>query len=356
MDFDMRFRKKIPVGILGATGTVGQRFVDLLSNHPWFEITSLAASEKSVGKRYRDCVNWLMSSPLPDDIGDREIQACQPGLPGELFFSGLDSTVAGEVETAFAKAGCVVISNSHNHRMDPDVPLLIPEINSHHLKLLEIQKKKTGKGFIVTNPNCSVIGLCLALHPLVKLFGIEAIQVVTLQSISGAGYPGVPSLDILDNVIPYIANEEQKLETETKKIWGTFNNGSIDAYHCKISAQCNRVPVTEGHLECVSVKLVNKASINQIKDAWRDFQGEPQQLQLPSAPMHPVVYFEEERYPQPKLQRNLEKGMAVSVGRLRPCPLLDYKFVLLSHNTIRGAAGCAILNAELLVQKNFIYW
>lgn len=354
MEADLRFREKIPVAILGATGSVGQRFIELLSFHPWFEIVAIAASEKSVGKRYKDAVCWLMKKPIPDFIGEMELQACQPGLPCDLVFSGLDSSVAGEIETAFAEAGSIVISNSSNHRMDAEVPLLVPEVNGDHIRMLSKRNEKK-KGFIVTNPNCSVTGLVMALKPLVNEFGIEAVHVVTLNSISGAGYPGVPSLEILDNVIPFISGEEPKVETETKKILGKYDNG-FQYYPCKISAQCTRVPVTNGHMGCVSIKLKGQASEKEIIDSWRNFRGEPQDLELPSAPLHPIVYFEEEKYPQPRLHRCMEKGMAVSIGRLRRCPLLDYKFVLLSHNTIRGAAGCAILNAELLVKHNLVYW
>ena len=341
--------KKIPVGILGATGSVGQMFVNLMQNHPWFEIAELAASERSQDKKYSDAVNWVIPRPLPEHIGNMIVKACEPNLKCKIVFSGLDSKVAGEIESNFAKNGYIVISNSKNHRMFEDVPLLIPDINPDHLDL--IRSQKYGKGAIITNPNCSTIGLCMALKPLADNFGLEAVNVVTMQAISGAGYPGVASLDIIDNVVPYIGDEEGKMEIEPLKILGSLTNGKVDFAKFKISAHCNRVAVIDGHTECVSVKLNKKATEEEIINAWRNYTSEPQKLNLPTAPKHPVYYFEKANYPQPKIHRNLENGMAASVGRLRECPLFDYKFVVLSHNTIRGAAGCAILNAELLVEK-----
>ena len=331
---------------------VGQKFIELLIDHPWFEIVSLAASERSASKKYQDAVHWRMSSMLPAYIGSMTVQPAVPPLPCRIVFSGLDSDVAGKIEQEFAQAGYVVISNSRNHRMDPDVPLLIPEVNAEHLKL--VKEQKYGKGMIVTNPNCSVIGLATALKPLADHWGVEKVNVVTMQAISGAGYPGVASFDILDNVIPFISGEEDKVETEPLKILGTYNQGSIQPYKMSISAQCNRVAVMDGHLECVSVKLKQQAHSEEIIKAWRDFTAEPQALMLPMAPKHPIHYLENERHPQPKLHRLLDKGMAVSIGRLQKCPLLDWKFVVLSHNTIRGAAGCAILNAELMVKQGYV--
>lgn len=344
--------KKIAVGILGATGSVGQKFIKLLANHPWFEITALAASERSSNKPYKQAANWFMSSPLPALIAEIRVQKCEPNLDCKIVFSGLDSSVAGEVETEFAKAGYIVLSNSKNHRMDIDVPLLVPEINSDHLHLLNYQNY--GKGKIVTNPNCSTIGLVLALKPLIDNFGLEAVNVVTLQALSGAGYPGVASLDILDNVIPYIGGEEEKIETEPLKIFGKYKEGSIKNQNFKISAQCNRVAVSDGHLECVSVSLEEKTTKNEIIKAWQDFSGEPQKLNLPTAPKNPLYYFFENKYPQPRLHRNKDKGMAVCIGGLRECSIFDYKFNVLSHNTIRGAAGGAILNAELMIKKGYL--
>jgi aspartate-semialdehyde dehydrogenase len=343
--------KKIPVGILGATGSVGQKFVQLLTNHPWFEITALAASGRSAGRPYSEAVNWFQSSALDKNVGSMMVSECVPTLPCKVVFSALDSNIAGEVESEFSSKGYFVFSNSQNHRMDPSVPLLIPEINPDHLELI---RQKFGKGAIVTNPNCSAIGLTMALKPLVENFGVTQVHVVTMQALSGAGYPGVASLDILDNVIPFISGEEEKMETEPLKILGTLEQEKIRFAEIKISASCNRVSVQDGHLECVSVKLGRSASTDEIKKAWTKFSSEAQQLQLPMAPQHPIYYFEEPNYPQPKLHRDLDKGMAVSIGRLRDCTLLDYKFVLLSHNTIRGAAGGAILNAELAHKKGII--
>lgn len=344
--------KKINVGILGATGMVGQKFVELLADHPWFEITALTASERSVEKKYGDAMRWAIPTTLPKKIAEMPVLSCIPNLPCEIVFSGLDSSVAGEIEKNFALAGYKVISNSKNHRMEKNVPLLIPEVNEDHLNLITSQPY--GQGAIVTNPNCSVIGITLALKPLLDNWGVEAVNVVTLQALSGAGYPGVPSMDILDNVIPYISGEEAKIETEPLKILGSYHQKGIINYPMRLSAQCTRVAVADGHLACVSVKLKRKAHRNEILEAWSTFSATPQKLKLPSAPKHPILYLDDERHPQPKLHRHLGNGMAVSIGRLRECPLFDWKFVVLSHNTVRGAAGCAILNAELMVKKGFL--
>ena len=342
-------KTKIPVGILGATGMVGQMFIKRLADHPWFEIVSLAASERSQGKTFKQASRWLMDSPIPEKVASMVLDPCIPTLPCQLVFSGLDSNVAGEIEESFAQAGYFVISNSKNHRMDPSVPLLVPEVNSKHLALLDGKEGK--RGGIITNPNCSVVGLVMALKPLADLWGVEAVNVVTMQAISGAGYPGVSAYDIIDNVIPFISDEEDKVETEPHKILGTFKNNRIDPYAIPISAHCNRVACRDGHVECVSVKLKKKASFEEIVNAWNSYSAVPQHLKLPSAPQSPLRYFEEENYPQPKWHRNLGDGMTVSLGRLRKCPVLDWKFALLSHNLIRGAAGGAILNAELLVKE-----
>ena len=334
--------EKIKVGILGATGSVGQKFIELLKDHPWFEISVVAASENSAGKLYKEAVGWFMKTPIPDRIANMVVSKCEPNLDCKIVFSGLDSRVAGEIETKFREAGYFVISNSKNHRMDPDVPLLVPEINPESLTLLE---KQPQRGKIITNPNCSVMGLVFPLKTLIP-FGIEAVSVVTLQALSGAGYPGVASVDIIDNLIPFIGGgEEEKIETEPNKILNANLN---------ISATVNRVAVLDGHTECISVKLKNKPSKEELINIWSNFRGEPQELDLPMAPKQPIKYFHEENFPQPKLHRDLEKGMVVSVGRLRDCPVLDYKFTILSHNTIRGAAGGAILNAELLVKKGYV--
>jgi len=293
-----------------------------------------------------------MTNDLPQKIGEIAVQKCEPNLKSKIVFSGLDSSVAGKVETEFAKNGCIVISNSKNHRMDEDVPLLIPEINPTHLELIKFQK--FGNGCIVTNPNCSVIGLVLALKPLLDNFGLNAVNVTTMQAISGAGNPKTVKLDIEDNVIPFINGEEEKVEVEPLKIFGKFESGKISYNNFKIGAQCNRVNITDGHTECVQVNLNQKVKKDEIINAWREFRGEPQNLSLPSAPKRPIYYFSEPNYPQPKYQRNLEDGMAVSVGRLREDPLFDFKFVILSHNTVRGAAGGAVLCAELMKEKGFI--
>ena len=344
--------KKIPVTILGATGSVGQKFIQLLSNHPYFEVIEVAASERSAGKTYAEAVNWILPEPIPERVANMQVKECKPNLNCKMAFSGLDSSVAGEVEEEFAKAGYIVVSNSKNHRQDTYVPLLIPEVNPDHTKLLEFQNY--GEGKIVTNPNCSVIGLVIALKPIFDIFGLEAVNVVTMQAISGAGFPGVASLTILDNVVPFISGEEEKVEPETQKLLGKFNKDGIEFLNLPISAQCNRVGVLDGHTETVQVKLSKNASPQDIIDCWQQFKSEPQELRLPSAPNQPIHYFDNPAYPQPRLHRNLENGMGVSVGRLRECKLFDYKFVVLSHNTVRGAAGGAILCAELLMAKGLL--
>ena len=343
---------KIKVGILGATGSVGQKFIQLLSDHPFFEIAEVAASDRSAGKKYKDAVNWFLPTPIPNAIANLTVKNCEPGLDCGVVFSGLDANIAGEIEEAFANAGYQVISNSKNHRFDKDVRLLIPEVNPDHLGLIKVQK--FGKGSIVTNPNCSTIGMLLALKPLDDAFGIEQLNVVTMQALSGAGYPGVSSLDIIDNVIPFIGGEENKMETEPLKIFGKFNGKKIEQSNIKISASCNRVAVVDGHLESVQVKLKNKPSKEDIIYAWQNFKGEPQEYDLPLAPVLPIHYFYEDKYPQPRLHRDIDKGMAAVVGRLRDCNLFDYKFSVLSHNTVRGAAGGAILCAELMKAKGLL--
>lgn len=356
MGHSFHFRDKIPVGILGATGMVGQRFVELLANHPWFEIVSLTASDRSEGKPYGQAMKWLMNTPLPENLKKMIVSPTIPNLPCKLVFSSLDASVAGDIEASFAKEGYTVVTNARNHRMNESVPLLIPEVNREHLKLLETQDIFGGKGKIVTNPNCSTIGLCLALKPLQDAFGIDAVQVVTMQAISGAGYPGVASFDILDNVIPYIQGEEQKMESEPLKILGSLKDQMIELSPIKISAQCNRVAVSDGHLMSVSLKLKKKAKKEEIIESFETFKTAVQDYGLPLAPLKPIHYLHEDHYPQPKVHRNVDKGMAITVGRLRECALMDYKFTILSHNTIRGAAGGAILNAELMVKEGWIQW
>jgi len=350
-----RHRDKIKVGILGATGMVGQRFVQLLADHPWFEISALAASERSVGMPYGQACRWVVSNQMPSFAEEMIIQEPKPDLDCRLVFSALPANVAGLVEEQFAAAGYAVSSNASNHRLDPDVPLLVPEVNPDHLALIETQRRRHGwQGFIVTNPNCSTVQLVLALKPLWDRFGITALNVVTMQALSGAGYPGVPSLDILDNVIPYITGEEEKVEREPRKLLGQLEGQAIKEADIAISAQCNRVGTREGHLEAVSVKLRRDASREEVVEALKGFRGPLQGLGLPSAPERPIVVREEVDRPQPRLDRDEGGGMSVVVGRVRECPVLDYKFLILGHNTIRGAAGAAILNAELLASQGYL--
>jgi aspartate-semialdehyde dehydrogenase len=329
---------------------VGQQIIHRLRTHPWFRLTALAASERSAGKCYADAISWRISEPLPREIGVLPVQSLDDELDCDFVFSALDSSVAGTAEENFARRGYPVISNSSNHRMEPDVPLIVPEVNPDHIALVEAQRARRGytSGFIVTNPNCSAAGLVVALKPIDDAFGIEAVSVVTMQALSGAGYPGVASLDATDNVIPYIPAEEEKLESEPRKILGTLHGDTIAPAEFRVSAQCHRVPVSHGHLEAVSLKLRTSASPDDIAAALREFRGEPQRLELPSAPAQPIEVREERDRPQPRLDREAGDGMAVVVGRIRRCPVFDIRFVLLSHNLVRGAAGAAILNAEFL--------
>jgi aspartate-semialdehyde dehydrogenase len=317
-----------PVGILGATGMVGQQFIALLANHPWFKVEWLGASERSAGKAFRDAAAWRLPSHLPEAIAKRVVEAATPGRAPKLVFSGLDSSVAGEIEGAFAEAGHIIVSNSRNYRMEPHVPLLIPDVNWDHLKLLEQQAAKKWKGRIITNPNCSTVVLATALAPL-RQFGLKTTMITTLQAISGAGYPGVPSWDILGNVIPHIGGEEEKIETETRKILGTLSNGQVEFHQVRVSATTTRVPVQNGHTESISVGLDQRPAPEAIIDAWRSYKGRPQELGLPSASPRPIVYLDEVNRPQPILDVNRDGGMTVSIGRLRSCPLFDYKFVAL---------------------------
>ena len=336
----------IEVGVVGATGMVGQRFVSLLARHPWFRLTWLAASERSEGKAYKSVAPWKLNTPIPGGSADRIVDACVPGKGPKVVFSGLDASVAGDIEGAFAAAGHIVVSNARNFRMDPLVPLLIPEVNAEHLKLVAEQRRaKNWKGAIVTNPNCSTIVLAMALAPL-RQFNIRSVVVSTMQAVSGAGYPGVPSLDILGNVVPFIGGEEEKMQSETLKILG--DDGGRAPYPAVVSAHTNRVPVIDGHTMTVSVAFEQKPAIEAIKDAMRQFSGKPQELWLPSAPQPPLVVTEEPNRPQPRLDVDLGGGMTVTIGRVRECPVMHAKFVALGHNTVRGAAGAAILNAELM--------
>jgi aspartate-semialdehyde dehydrogenase len=347
--------QRVPVGILGATGVVGQRFIQLLEGHPWFEVAWLAASDRSAGQAYGDAVRWRLKTPIPEHIRKMPVSPAEPNGAPPVIFAALDSGIARELEPEFAAAGCAVVSNSSAFRMQQDVPLVIPEVNPDHLALIEQQcwHKKSG-GYIVTNPNCSAIGLVVALAPLHQKFGVESLFVATMQAVSGAGYPGVASLDILGNVIPYIANEEEKMEEETKKLLGQLNSNHIKDAGFSMTAHCNRVAVEDGHTESVSVKLKQKADLDAVLAAIRDFKSKPHELGCPLAPERPLVYDAAPDRPQPRFDLDRGNGMTVSVGRLRPCGMLDYKFTVLSHNTIRGAAGAAVLNAELLKVQGYL--
>jgi len=344
------------VGILGATGMVGQRFIQLLSNHPWFEIAWLAASDRSAGKTYAEACRWKLDTPLPTRIAAMTLQPNVPEAAAgdvpipKIIFAALDAEIARELEPRFAAAGCAVISNSSAFRMTEEVPLVVPEVNADHLALIDTQSwRRESGGYVVTNPNCSAIGLVLALKPLEERFGIESLFVSTMQAVSGAGYPGVASLDILGNVVPFIKNEEEKLQEEVGKLLGRLRGSRIEMLDAKVSAHCNRVAVEDGHTECVSIKFKKKVTREQILAAWSEFLPLAGQ-HLPTAPDQPIEYDASVDRPQPRLDRMRGNGMAATVGRLRECALLDWKFVVLSHNTIRGAAGAAVLNAEVLAR------
>jgi aspartate-semialdehyde dehydrogenase len=349
--------ERIPVAVLGATGTVGQRFIELLQGHPWFELVGLAASEQHGGRPYAEATRWRLAGDMPSSVASLPVVPCRPeALPEvKIVFSALPGEIAGEIELAFAQAGVAVFSNAKNYRMAPDVPLLIPEVNADHSAAIVHQRKqRRWSGCIVTNANCSATPLVMALKPL-QPFGVRKVLVTTFQAISGAGYPGVPSYDILDNVIPYIGGEEEKVESETLKMLGNWEEGPgfIDA-SMVVSAHCNRVATREGHLECASIELERDAQPEEIIAAWENYTPEPQQLKLPGAPERPLLYRSEIDRPQTLRDRDAGNGMTVTLGRLRRCPLLSYKFVLLGHNTIRGAAGGSILNAELCVSKGLV--
>lgn len=357
---------KIRVGILGATGAVGQRFIQLLADHPWFEIAVLTASDRSAGKRYVDAAKWLLRGEMPKAVEELVLVPTEPAAIGadvRLLFSALPSGAAGQVESDLAAAGFAVCSNASAHRMDADVPLLIPDVNPEHTTLIPVQQKARGwrgpstqlrAGFIVTNPNCTTTHLVCALKPLHDAFGLTAVNIVSMQALSGAGYPGVPALDILDNVIPFIGGEESKLETEPQKLLGAVAGGAIAPADFVVSAQANRVAVRNGHLEAVSVKLKRPAKIEDVAAAFTSYRGEPQRLGLPSAPDPAIILHTSDDRPQPRLDRLAGNGMATSVGRLRPDPIFDYKFIVLGHNTIRGASGGALLNAELLASQGYL--
>jgi len=347
--------QKIPVAVLGATGTVGQKFIRLLADHPWFEIAAVAASEQSAGRRYDEAVRWREPVPIPPAIAGMIVQPCRPPLPGRVVFSALDAGVAEPVEQAFAAAGALVVTNTRTHRMVADVPLLIPEINPDHLALLERQRKERGwKGGIVANPNCSTAGLVIAVAALHRAFGLEKIFVATMQAVSGAGYPGVASLDILGNVIPFIGGEEEKLESEPLKILGRLDGGLVVPAPITISAHTSRVPVVDGHTEVVSLGFSRRVTPDDAVAALRAFTPPPEIRALPSTPAQLLEVDTLPDRPQPRLDIERGNGMTVSIGRIRPCPLLDLRFVLLSHNTVRGAAGAAVQNAELLVARGLV--
>jgi len=349
-------QEKIRVGVLGATGAVGQRFVELLADHPWFKLTALTASDASAGRPYGEACRWLLSSDMPSHVADMIVYETSPTIGCDLVFSALPGGMAGTVEEDFASAGYGVFSNASAHRQDPDVPLLIPEVNPDHLSLIATQRIKRGweRGFIITNPNCSAVMLTMALAPLHNEFGLRSVVVSTMQGLSGAGYPGVPSLDALDNVIPFIGGEEEKLSLEPRKMLGKIRDESIEFANFVISAHCNRVPAREGHLETVSVAVEKSARPEEFLEAWRDWRPLPQQLKLPTAPQPPLIVRPEPDRPQTRLDRDAGRGMAVTVGRVRSCDVLDIKFVVLGHNTIRGAAGASVLNAELMVAQGMI--
>jgi aspartate-semialdehyde dehydrogenase len=350
-------KDKLRVGILGATGTVGQRFVQLLEGHPQFEVTALAASDRSQGKTYAEACAWRLPGDIPSRVRSLQVEAPRPPLDCDLVFSSLPGEMAREVEGDFARAGFPVISNSSAYRMNEDVPLLIPEVNYEHLGLLDGPQNAQGQkgGFIVTNPNCSTIMLALALAPLHARFGVEAVVATTMQALSGAGYPGVASLDVNDNVLPFIENEEEKIESETLKILGRFDSGKITDAPMKVSAQCNRVNVTDGHMAAVRVKLSQRANLTALRETFASFSSLPQEMRLHSAPERPIVLRDEVDRPQPRLDRDAGKGMSITIGRLKEDVVMDYRFVVLSHNTIRGAAGAAILNAELLLATGRLF-
>jgi len=333
---------------------VGQHFVKFLQGHPWFDLKWLGASDRSAGKKYRDAMKWHLAGAVPDGVAGQTVEESKPGNAPRLLFSAMDASVATEIERAFAEAGHVVVSNSRNHRMESDVPLLVPEINPEHLKLVPVQQRQRGwKGQIVTNPNCSTVVLTLGLAPF-KPFGIQRVIATTLQAISGAGYPGVPSMDINANVIPFIGGEEEKMQQETQKILGEFRGDHVVPLGASVSAHCNRVPVVDGHTVTVSLEFSSPPPEADLRHACENFSGLPQTRQLPSAPPRPVIYLEEQDRPQPRKDAERERGMAAFVGRLRPCPVLHWKFVALGHNTVRGAAGAAVLNAELMCSEGML--
>jgi aspartate-semialdehyde dehydrogenase len=346
--------RPIEVGVLGGTGMVGQHFIRFLEGHPWFNLTWLGASDRSAGKKFSEATQWRLEGEAPSRIRDTVVSDCRPNSAPKLVFSAMDASVATEIEQEFAHAGHIVVSNSRNHRMEADVPLLVPEINPGHLSVIPVQRKNRGwQGAIVTNPNCSTIVLTMALAPLVR-FGIKSVIVSTMQAVSGAGYPGVASMDIVGNVVPYIGSEEEKMQSETQKILGGYVDGSFRPLEAAVSAHCNRVAVVDGHMTAASVRLESKPSAEEVQQAMATFRGLPQEKKLPSAPAQPVVYLPQQDRPQPRRDAIRDNGMSVTVGRVRPCPVLDIKFIACGHNTIRGAAGAAVLNAELMASEGIL--
>lgn len=351
----MDINQKIPVAVLGATGMVGQRFVQLLADHPWFELTAVAASDRRTGMQYGETCQWVLDGDMPEKASELIVQPTQPGLEARIVFSALPADWAREVEPEFARAGYIVCSNASAFRTAPDVPLLIPEINYDHLQLLENQRKQRGwDGLIVTSPNCTTTGIALPMKPLHDLFGIEKLFVFTMQAVSGAGYPGISYLDIEDNVIPYIGGEEEKIEQETRLLLGSVDKGIKEPAAISISAQANRVSVMEGHTVCLSVGFKRKPSLEEVVNALKNFNGSPGMPELPGSPKQILVVRDENDRPQPKRDRGVNAGMSVVIGRIRECPILDCRMVTVSHNTLRGAASGSILNAELLVAKGFV--
>jgi aspartate-semialdehyde dehydrogenase len=346
--------KQIEVGILGGTGMVGQHFIRFLQGHPWFKLTWLGASDRSAGKKLKDATAWRLDGGMPAAAAEISVSESKPGSAPRMVFSAMDASIATEIERDFAQAGHIVVSNSRNHRMELDVPLIVPEVNAGHLELVRTQQRNRGwRGMIVTNPNCSTIVLTMALGPLAK-FGIRRVIAATLQAVSGAGYPGVASMDILGNVIPFIGSEEEKMQQETQKILGNIFEGQAQPLNARVSAHCNRVAVVDGHVVTASVEFSSKPTLAEAQAAIEHFQSIPQERKLPSAPVRPVIYMLEQDRPQPRRDAARENGMCVFVGRLRECPVLDLKFVACGHNTIRGAAGAAVLNAELLASEGYL--
>ncbi len=341
------------VAVLGATGMVGQRFIEMLVQHPFFELTTVTASERSAGKRYEKVAKWYLEGDMPEEVRGMIVKETDPAkVRADIVFSALPSDAAKKVEAKFAENGAIVASNASANRMEEDIPLLIPEVNPEHMELVEIQKERRNwDGCIITNPNCTIIPCALSLKPVLDSFGLEKVFMVSMQALSGAGYAGVPSMAIVDNVIPFIKGEEPKVEAEVLKILGKFEGELIKNADFTLSASCNRVPTLDGHTESIFVGTKEEASIEGVKKAMADFKALPQKLKLPSAPKKPIHVMENEDRPQPRRDRMREKGMAITVGRVRTDPILDFKYTALGHNTIRGAAGASVLNAELLVKK-----